>query len=119
MEHRPTGRELTNKLKSAAEALRSRRAFFANPAKTVKELYDLEIGDASEVWDLLCELLQEIVPEDYAGKHPPERSYEKTIAGKELLAFVWRSRRLNKTMYVKFAMKDNQFAYVSLHAAKF
>jgi len=66
----------------------------------------------------LIELLQEISPADYDGKHPPERSYEKVIEGKDLFAFVWRSRKLNKTMYLKFAIKNDAFYYVSLHPAK-
>jgi hypothetical protein len=70
------------------------------------------------LWELILGLLEEIVPDDYVGAHPPMRSYEKTIEGKELLAFSWWSKRLEKKMYIKFALKDNKFYYVSLHEDK-
>jgi len=117
--YRPTKHELLTKLKSATLALQEKRALFANPSKVVGELSALNIGDSSEVWNLILNLLKEIQPKDYKGKHPPERSYEKTIKGKELFAFLWWSPTLKKTMYLKFALIGGVFWYVSLHADKF
>ncbi len=66
------------------------------------ELNDLEIGDANDVWLLIRELLGEITPKDYKGSRPPQKSYEKTIAGLDLLAFSWWSPKCAKQMYIKF-----------------
>ncbi len=57
-------------------------------------------------------------PKDYAGTRPPQKSYEKAIAGKELFAFCWDSKKIGQKMYIKFALKDNRYYYLSLHISK-
>jgi hypothetical protein len=92
---------------------------FANHPKIVGELYELGVSEGSELWDLIMELLKEIKSKDYDGGHPPQASNEKAIRGKDLWAFAWDSIILTKRMYLKFALKDNIFYYVSLHESKF
>jgi hypothetical protein len=116
--HRPTDSELYKKLREAREILLKQKGLFANPAKAVGELNALEIEDTQDIWPLIRELLEEIRPEDYAGGRPPQKSYEKAIEGRELFAFSWLSKILNKKMYLKFALKNNQYYYVSLHEDK-
>ncbi len=118
MHHRPTANELLHKLKEATLALESKRASFANPAKVVGELYELDI-ESDEVWDLIADLLKEIKSDDYEGGRPPQRSTERIVDGKELWAFAWESPKIGKRMYLKFALKDGVFYYVSLHESKF
>jgi hypothetical protein len=84
----------------------------------VGELYDLEIESPNQVWKLIIELLDEIFPKDYAGGRPPQTSYEKPIEDQELFAFCWNSKKLGKIMYLKFALKENRYYYVSLHRSK-
>jgi hypothetical protein len=117
--NRPSAREIDKRLKEAKDALRNRRAGFANPAKAVGELTNLEIGDSSEIWDLICALIDEIELCDYRGGRPPQKSYESSIADCELWAFVWESVLLKKTMYLKFALREGVFYYVSLHESRF
>ncbi len=117
--NRPSAKEIDKRLCEAKEALKNKRAFFANLAKIVGELTKLEIGDSSEVWELISMLIDEIQLTDYAGAHPPQKSYEPSIAGCELWAFSWMSVKLKKQMYVKFAIKAGNFYYVSLHESKF
>ena len=112
---RPSDRELYKRLNEAIKFLKDRHGLFANPSKAVGELYDLNIGDSSDVWQLIRELLQEITPKDYQGARPPQKSYEKAIAGFELVAFCWWSPSLAKQMYIKFVLKDERYYYVSLH----
>ena len=97
---RPSTHELIKRLTEAKEFLREEKGTFANPAKAVGELNELEIGDSSEIWTLIRELLEEIRPENYDGYKPPQKSYEKAIAGEELWAFSWESQKLGKKMYV-------------------
>jgi hypothetical protein len=78
---RPSDRELIKRLNEAKEFLKNRHGVFANPSKAVGELNDLNIGDANDVWLLIRELLEEISPKDYRGSRPPQKSYEKAIAG--------------------------------------
>ncbi|NGX59439.1 MAG: hypothetical protein KR126chlam3_00590 [Chlamydiae bacterium] len=84
---RPTKREINNRLKEAREILRCGRGFFANVPKIVGELTALDIGDTNEIWDLILELLEELTLGDYDGGHPPQKSYESSIADCELWAF--------------------------------
>jgi hypothetical protein len=115
---RPTDRELTKRLDDAKEFLKNRYGVFATPSKAVSELNDLDIGDANDVWQLIRELLEEISPKDYKGSRPPQKSYEKAIAGLELLAFSWWSPRCVKQMYIKFVLKNERYYYVSLHQSR-
>lgn len=115
---RPSDRELLKRLKEAEEALKVQPGLFANPSKAVGELYALGIGDTNELWQLISDLLKEISPKHYSGSRPPQKSYEKTIAGLELLAFSWCSQKLAKEMYIKFALKNARYYYVSLHPSR-
>ena len=115
---RPSGRELDKRLEEAKVCLRDRKGLFANPAKAVGELYQLAINDAGEVWKLIYDLLEEIDPSDYAGTRPPQKSYEKTIANRELFAFTWKSPKMGKEMYIKFALREGLYYYVSLHESR-
>lgn len=115
---RPSDRELIKRLDEAKEYLKNRDGLFANPSKAVGELNDLDIGDAKDVWPLIRELLEEISPKDYKGTRPPQKSYEKAIAGLELLAFSWRSQKYGKQMYIKFVLKNERYYYVSLHQSR-
>ena len=108
-------KELTGKLNEARDMLSKKEGLFANPGKVVGELNDLDIGDSKKVWDLIKSLLIEVEPKDYKGGHPPLKSYEKSIEGKELFAFSWQSNFLSKKGYLKFALKGDRFVYVSLH----
>jgi hypothetical protein len=115
---RPSDRELTKRLKEAKELLKNRHGLFANLSKAVGELNDLDIGDANNVWQLIRELLEEISPKDYKGTTPPQKSYEKAIAGSELFAFSWWSTKCAKQMYIKFVLKNERYHYVSLHESR-
>lgn len=115
---RPSDRELTKRLSEAKEFLKNQYGVFANPSKVVGELNDLDIGNANDVWHLIRELLEEISPKDYKGSRPPQKSYEKAIAGLELLAFCWWSPKCAKQMYIKFVLKNERYYYVSLHQSR-
>lgn len=79
----------------------------------------LNILDNEELWQLISKLIDEIRLDHYAGGHPPQKSYEPLISECELWAFTWSSFVLRKQMYLKFALKEGTFYYVSLHESKF
>lgn len=115
---RPSDGELDRKIKAAKAALMAQPGLFANLNKAVGELNALDLELPNQIWELIIELLEEILPKDYAGTRPPQKSYEKTILGKELFAFYWDSKKLGHKMYIKFALKDNRYYYLSLHDSK-
>lgn len=115
---RPSDRELTKRLNEAKDFLKNRHGVFAEISKAYGELNDLDIGNSDDIWDLIKELLEEISPNDYAGTRPPQKSYEKTIVDRELLAFSWWSPKFSKYMYIKFALKNERYYYVSLHVSR-
>ncbi len=115
---RPGINELSHKLNQAKKALAEGKCFFGlNLDKLVDEFSELRINDAQEIWALIKGLLEEIAPEHYAGPHPPMRSVESGL-NSELFVFVWDSKKLKKNMYLKFAVKDEYFYYVSLHKSQ-
>ena len=116
--NRPSGRELDKKIAEAKACLKDQKGLFANPAKAVGELYELSMIDTAQVWHLIYELLDEIDPSDYAGTRPPQKSYEKAIANRELFAFTWKSQKMGKEMYIKFALREGLYYYVSLHESR-
>ena len=118
LDKRPSDHELTKRLNEAKRFLKNRCGVFATPSKVVGELNELDIGDSNDVWQLIRELLEEISPKDYKGSRPPQKSYEKAIAGLELLAFSWWSPRYAKQMYIKFVLKNERYYYVSLHESR-
>jgi len=73
-----------------------------------------------EQTEILVAALKEIKPEHYAGKHPPERSYEQGTRDTELFPFRWKSNFFGRrTMYFKFSIetrdrKPRAFIY-SIH----
>ena len=115
---RPSSRELDHRIEEAKASLKNGKAVFANPAKAVGELYELAIHETGEIWRLIGELLEEIEPTDYAGTRPPQKSYEKAIANRELYAFSWKSPKMGKEMYIKFALREGLYYYVSLHESR-
>jgi hypothetical protein len=115
---RPTDHELDKQLRAARTFLAAEGGTYANLNKAAGELSKLEIESPSRVWKLVLELLNEIVPQDYVGGKPPQRSYEKAIENKELFAFCWNSKKLGKKMYIKFALVKGRYYYVSLHESK-
>lgn len=117
-QQRPSVREIHRRLEEARKAIYEHNVAFANEAKVVGELFNLNISDAEEVWSVILELLVEIKNTDYAGAHPPLKSTEPAIANCELYAFAWESSKFKKRMYLKFAVKDGFFYYVSLHRDK-
>jgi len=117
-DQRPSDRELIKRLAEAKECLMNRKGLFAHPSKVVGELNELQIDDANEVWPLIRELLDEVTAKDYRGTRPPQRSYEKTIMGCELLAFSWWSTKFSMQMYIKFVVKNERYYYVSLHKSR-
>ena len=117
-DRRPSDRELNKRLNEAKEFLKDRHGVFANLSKAVGELNDLDIGDTNDIWPLIRELLEEITLKDYRGSRPPQKSYEKVIEGRELLAFSWWSPKCAKQMYIKFVLKNERYYYVSLHQSR-
>jgi hypothetical protein len=114
---RPSTKELGKKIASAKEAIKGGKCYFAHRGKALGELTDMDIH-TEEVWELLHDCLDEIKPADYVGSKPPQKSYEKSIEGKELFAFAWDSENLGKRMYLKFVVSDNRLYYVSFHEDK-
>ena len=117
--HRPSVREIEKRLEEAKIALKNKSGFYANFAKAVGELFELDIENHEEIWDLIRGLLDEIQPQDYAGGRPPQKSYEKPVENRELFAFCWNSTRMRKRMYLKFVVKDGRYYYISLHKSRY
>ena len=102
--NRPSHKELFGKLRVAREAVRAGRIALLNqdaiPADAIELDYSLSL---------------ELVPADYSGSRPPQRSYEQDIRDLELFAFTVESRRFKRRVYMKFAVEGGTLWLVSLH----
>jgi len=111
---RPSHKEIDRKIKQAKEAVLKNRLSLIDAASIAADA--LELGYmVSEISIILFDLLAEITPKAYVGQSPPQRSYEEKILQCELFPFRWVSKRLGCTVYLKFALKDEQLWLVSLH----
>lgn len=123
---RPSRGELYKKLAEAAALIKDGKWFPANPAKLqanwqeLEDTFGIETALTEDRTSVLTEALREIEVEDYAGKHPPQRSYEASAHGGEMFAFQWESGLLRKSeMYFKFcftgADKNRKVCVFSIH----
>lgn len=117
MNVRPTHKELNRKIRQAELAVKEGRIRVVRPDVVADDA--LEMGYLlKDLSDVLTELLDEITPEHYMGKRPPERSYEEDVRGLELLGFEVFSRRFGDNIYFKFVLKDEEIWLVSLHQSR-
>jgi len=113
--NRPSHKELFNKLREAGKALSRGDLGLLNQMSLAADAIDLNYDFEWDLVSVLTELVEEASPEDYAGSHPPQRSYEQEIEGMELFAFRVKSRRFKRRVYVKFALAQGMVWLVSLH----
>jgi hypothetical protein len=110
----PTGPELYGKIRNAIRAIQAGRCNFGTLRHWAGDREFLGLEKTEELWDLLPELLGEILqlkPDKcYAGSRPPQRCYqaEPLINKQSLWAFAWDSERLEKRVYLKFVLKKNE-----------
>ena len=112
--NRPTHKELSGKLKLAKIAVAAGAINILNPIAVAADAIDLGY-DVLNVKVVLMKLLNEIIPDYYAGGYPPLRSYEKRIENLDLFPFKWVSKSFGCELYFKFALKGKQLWLVSLH----
>lgn len=111
---RSSHKELTGKIKQARVVVSQGRIDIVDPTSIAADALDVGylVNDLANV---LSEILEEITPDDYVGKSPPERSYEDKIKGSELFAFRWESKRFGCEVYLKFTLRDGVMWLVSFH----
>jgi len=112
--NRPSHKELTGKKAHAREAVSKNAIGIVKCGAVASQA--LELGyEISKIQDILGCILKEIVPENYSGARPPQKSYESQIKELELFAFTWSSRRFGCEVYFKFALSQGTLWVVSLH----
>ena len=107
-------KEIYRKIKQAKEAVSENQFSILNPVIIAADAVELGV-DLQNISCILIDLLEEITPNHYAGRYPPQRSYEHDIEGYELLAFRWLSKTLGCRVYLKFTIKGKRMWLVSLH----
>jgi hypothetical protein len=101
--------EVELKIEEARTAILAGRCFFVlDISKLVDEFFTLKIGDVKEIWPLLLDLLQEVQPENYCV------SPEYPTTSKQVILFLWKSKKLKKKMALKFAVEKGVFYYFFL-----
>ena len=81
------------------------------------DLAELEIENEDDYWKAIETALEEIAEagavDAYAGRHPPEKSYD--FPDVELWAYRWDSKHFSRGMYIKFAIKNKRYLHIDCH----
>jgi hypothetical protein len=112
---RPSHKELYGKILEARKAVANDLVNLINQDAIVCDAMELGYLIESDLIGVLTSLLNEITPVNYAGKKPPEKSYEQQIEDLDLFAFRVESSWFNCAVYFKFALYNNELWIVSLH----
>ena len=112
---RPSHKELYKKILKARKAVANGLINLVNQDAIVCDAIELGYLIESDLIGVLTSLLNEITPNNYAGKRPPEKSYERQIEDLDLFDFRIESSWFNCAVYLKFALYNNELWIVSLH----
>ena len=119
---RPSNREKYNKVSEAIAAIECGACFRLLTKHISMDDEAMGVDDEDGFWTMLVELLKEVLTVDpvkhYAGRHPPQRSYEAKLKDKELWAYAWDSEILGKRMYVKFCITKGCYFHVDCHESQ-
>ncbi len=115
---RPSHAECKGKILKARAQIADDDWAPASPEKLLPEFDELDIATGEERRAGLLAALGEIKPEDYAGHHPPQKSYEQPCRGAEMFAFQWDSIHFKRRMYIKFCFAKETLYMVSFHASR-
>jgi len=121
-QRRPSHKELSRKLNVAKNRLNDgewQPAFgYEGYGSFMKDCEELNLRAAPEQTEALKQVLEELTPSHYAGQHPPLAGSRGDILDKELFAFILESEFLGETIYLKFAVDEEQLFIVSFHKAR-
>lgn len=115
---RPSVKELYGQLRKAKLLLAASQWAPVNEIKLAGDFHGIGLHTAAERAEALMTALLEIDPEDYVGRRPPERSYEKRVYGRDFFAFSWPSRRFRRRMYLKFCVTKDALFILSFHESR-
>ena len=73
---RPSYKEVFNKIKEAKKAVAEKRIIILNQDVIACDALELGYLIEEDLVNVFSELLNEISPENYVGKRPPQKSYE-------------------------------------------
>ena len=124
---RPSTRELWKKLTEVTGLIHANKWLPGDAVGLQADLdelattFGLETTLREDLITIFVSALREITPADYAGQHPPKRSYKEQTFNLELFAFRWKSSFFSgREMYIKFCMtsladKDRRAFIHSIH----
>lgn len=112
---RPTFKELNNKIVHAKEIADLGLVNLLNPKSIASDANELGYRIGDDFIGSLTSVLRETTPKNYAGRRPPEQSYENTIMKNALYAFRTKSTSFKCLVYLKFTLFDDQLWVVSFH----
>jgi hypothetical protein len=113
--HRPTPKELNNKIKAAQDSVRKKRIALLNQTAIACDAIDLGYAIEHDLLSLLPECLDELTPAEYSGHRPPPKGYASEIAGFDLFAFTIKKSPFRFPIYIKFTHVDDVLWIVSFH----
>jgi len=112
---RPSHKELSKRIREAKEAVGKGRIAILNQSVIACDALELGYLIEEDLVSVLSGFLDEISPENYVGKRPPEKSYEEELKDLDLYAFRVESSCFRCRVYLKFTLTGGDLWLVSLH----
>jgi len=104
---------ILRQIERAKDAVLNKKCFFYAAAEnSVMEFMNLDIGSSDEIWPLISELLNELIPQ-YCKK-TNFKALKNLSPHSELVTFIWNSKRLKKKVQLSFILHFDNFYYFSL-----
>jgi hypothetical protein len=106
---RPSQHEILSKVEKAMEAIACGNKQIGLPHHLSSDFEDCALYDENHLWEKIPKLLDELKQANpitcYAGRKPPEKSFEPELDDLELWAYHWESEVMNCKIYLKFCIK--------------
>lgn len=123
--HKPSRKELTNKLRQALEAFDHHRVTFADQTHVAADIEELDLADTDAYLDLIYECIQ-IAQHDPAGcfrqPYPPKSTKHALTKNLPMWAFEVYHEAYSTKLYFKFCLKEQRdgtlYCHIDCHESR-
>jgi len=104
---------ISKQIERAKTAVINKKCFFYPASQNnVMEFMNLDIDSSDEIWPLISELLNELIPQHRAKTN--FKALDNLSPQSEPITFIWHSERLKKKVQLTFILLSDNFYYFSL-----
>lgn len=123
--HKPSPKELTNKLKQALEAFDKQQVAFAELTHVAADIEELNLADTDAYLDLIYECIQlaQDEPEGcFRQPFPPKSTKHELTKNLRMWAFEVQHEAYSTKLYFKFCLKEQRggtlYCHIDCHESR-